>query len=81
MYNKTLSFGVYSIILLILFTIVTMTGSALLDNEDSGQFNSDSIAIYMLDAGHYHLGDGVKSELMPARGRYGLHDNVCSGRD
>ncbi|NOR48466.1 MAG: PQQ-binding-like beta-propeller repeat protein [Methanosarcinaceae archaeon] len=62
--TKTLSFGV--MVLLILFTIVTMTGSALPDNESSGQMNSESVAVYVLDAGHHHLGDGVKPELMPA---------------
>ena len=62
--TKTLSFGV--LVLLILFTVVTMTGSALPDNEDSGQLNSEYTAVYLLDAGHHHLGDGVKPELMPA---------------
>ncbi len=62
--TKTLSFRV--LVLLILFTVVTMTGSALPDNEGSGQLNSESTAVYVLDAGHHHLGDGVKPELMPA---------------
>ncbi|HJH32187.1 MAG TPA: hypothetical protein C5S50_08455 [Methanosarcinaceae archaeon] len=55
-----------SSILLILFAIVTMTGSALPDNEYSGQLNPGSTAVYVLDAGHHHLGDGVKPELTPA---------------
>ena len=54
--TKTLSFGV--MVLLILFTSVTMTGSALPDNEGSGQMNSESVAVYVLDSGHHHLGDG-----------------------
>lgn len=62
--TKTQSFGV--LVLLILFTVVTMTGSALPDNEGSGQINSGSTAVYELDAGHHHLGDGVKPELTPA---------------
>ncbi len=62
--TKTLSFAV--LVLLILFTVVTMTGSALPDNEVSGQLNPESTAVYVLDAGHHHLGDGVKPELMPA---------------
>jgi len=61
--TKTLSFAV--LVLLILFTVVTMTGSALPDNEGSGQLNSESPAVYVLDAGHHHLGDGVKPELTP----------------
>jgi len=62
--TKTLSFGI--LVLLILFSIVTMTGSALPDNGDSKQLNSKSTAVYVLDADHHHLGDGVKPELMPA---------------
>ncbi len=62
--TKTLSFGV--LVLLILFTVFTMTGSALPDNEDSKQLNSESTAVYVLDADHHHLGDGVKPELTPA---------------
>jgi len=61
--TKTLSFGV--LILLILFTVVTMTGSALPDNEGLGQLNSDPVDVYVLDADHHHLGDGVKPELLP----------------
>ena len=61
--TKTLSFGV--LVLLILFAVFTMTGSALPDNEGSGQLNPESTAVYVLDAGHHHLGDGVKPELMP----------------
>ncbi|MBE9509279.1 MAG: PQQ-binding-like beta-propeller repeat protein [Bacteroidetes bacterium] len=61
---QTMSSGV--LILLILFTVVTMNGSALPDNEGSGQLNSESAAVYVLDADHHHLGDGVKPELMPA---------------
>ncbi len=62
--TKTLSFAV--LVLLILFTVVTMTGSALPDNVESGQLDSESPAVYVLDAGHHHLGDGVKPELTPA---------------
>jgi len=62
--TKTLSFRVP--VLLIFFTIITMTGSALPDNEVSGQLNSECAAVYVLDAGHHHLGDGVKPELLPA---------------
>jgi len=61
--TKTLSFRV--LVLLIFFTIITMTGSALPDNEVSGQLNSECAAVYMLDADHHHLGDGVKLELLP----------------
>lgn len=61
---KTLLFGVP--VLLILFAVVTMTGNALPDNEGSGQLNSDSTSVIVLDPGHHHLGDGVKPELMPA---------------
>ena len=61
---KTLSFAV--LVLLILFTVVTMTGSALPDNVGSGQLDSESPAVYVLDADHHHLGDGVKPELTPA---------------
>ena len=61
--TKTLSFAV--LVLLILFTVVPMTGSALSDNVESGQLDSESPAVYVLDAGHHHLGDGVKPELMP----------------
>ena len=61
---KTLSFGV--LILLILFSVVIMTGSALPDNEGSKQLNPESTAVYVLDAGHHHLGDGVKQELIPS---------------
>ncbi len=60
---KTLSFRV--LILLILFTVVIMTGSALPDSEGPGQLNSEPAAVYVLDAGHHHLGDGVKPELLP----------------
>ena len=44
-----------------------MTGNALPDNEISGQLNSKSaaVSVYMLDADHHHLGDGVKPELVP----------------
>jgi len=56
--TKTLSFAV--LVLLILFTVVPMTGSALPDNEVSGQLNPESTAVYVLDADHHHLGDGVK---------------------
>jgi hypothetical protein len=62
--TKTLSFAV--LVLLILFTVVTITGSALPDNVGSGQLDSEFPAVYVLDAGHHHLGDGVKPELMPA---------------
>ena len=62
--TKTLSFAV--LVLLILFTVVTITGSALPDNEGSGQLDSESPAVYALDTGHHHLGDGIKPELMPA---------------
>ncbi|HUV83455.1 MAG TPA: hypothetical protein VMW53_10335, partial [archaeon] len=62
--TKTLSFAV--LVLLILFTVVTMTGSALPDNVGSGQLDSESPAVYVLDADHHHLGDGVKPELTPA---------------
>jgi outer membrane protein assembly factor BamB len=62
--TKTLSFAV--LVLLILFTVVTMTGSALPDNEVSGQLNPESTAVYVLDADHHHLGDGVKLKLTPA---------------
>jgi outer membrane protein assembly factor BamB len=61
--TKTLLFRV--LVLLIFFTIMTMTGNALPDNEISGQLNSKSAAVYVLDAGHHHLGDGVKPELLP----------------
>jgi len=61
--TKTLSFAV--LVLLILFTVVTITGSALPDNEGSGQLDSESTVEYVLDAGHHHLGDGIKPELMP----------------
>jgi len=61
--TKTLSFAV--LVLLILFTAVTMTGSALPDNEVPGQLNPESTVVYVLDADHHHLGDGVKPELMP----------------
>jgi len=60
---QTMSSGV--LILLILFTVFTMTGSALPDNEVPGQLNPESTAVYVLDADHHHLGDGVKPELMP----------------
>jgi hypothetical protein len=40
-------------------------GSALPDNEVSGQLNPEPTAIYVLDAGYHHPGDGVKPELMP----------------
>jgi len=53
------------LILLILFTVVTMTGSALPDNGGLGELKPESTAVYVLDAGHHHLGDGVKPELMP----------------
>jgi len=62
--TKTLSFAV--LVLLILFAVVPMTGSALPDNVGSGQLDSESPAVYVLDAGHHHLGDGIKPELMPA---------------
>lgn len=62
--TKTLSFGV--LVLFILFAVVTMTGSALLFNEGSEQLNSESTAVYVLNSGHHHLGDGVKPELTPA---------------
>jgi hypothetical protein len=62
--TKTLSFAV--LVLLILFTAVTITGSALPDNVGSGQLDSESPAVYVLDAGHHHPGDGVKPELTPA---------------
>jgi hypothetical protein len=62
--TKTPSFAV--LVLLILFTAVTMTGSALPDNEEAGQLHSESPAVYVLDAGHHHPGDGVKPELTPA---------------
>jgi len=62
--TKTLSFAV--LVLLILFTVVPMTGSALPDNVESGQLDSESPAVYVLDAGHHHLGDGVKLKLTPA---------------
>jgi len=61
--TKTLSFAV--LVLLILFTVVTITGSALPDNVGSGQLDSESTVEYVLDAGHHHLGDGIKPELMP----------------
>ena len=61
--TKTLSFA--ALVLLILFTVVPMTGSALPDNVGSGQLDSESPAVYALDAGHHHLGDGVKPELTP----------------
>ena len=61
--TKTLSFGL--LVLFILFAVVTMTGSALPDNEGSGQLNSESTAVYVLNSGHHHLGDGVKPELTP----------------
>jgi outer membrane protein assembly factor BamB len=51
---------------IILVIAVTMTGSALPDNGISGQLNSESAAVYVLDAGHHHLGDGIKPELIPA---------------
>jgi len=62
--TKTLSFAV--LVLLILFTVVSIIGNALPDNEGSGQLNSESTAMYVLDAGHHHLGDGVKLKLTPA---------------
>jgi hypothetical protein len=62
--TKILSFAV--LVLLILFTVVTITGSALPDNEGSGQLDPESPAVYVLDADHHHLGDGVKPELTPA---------------
>jgi hypothetical protein len=46
--RKTLSFRV--LVLLIFFTIITMTGNALPDNEISGQLNLESAAVYVLDA-------------------------------
>ncbi len=61
---QTMSSGV--LVLLILFTVFTMTVSALPDNEDSGQLNPEFTAVYVLDADHHHLGDGVKPELTPA---------------
>ncbi|MFV9631465.1 MAG: PQQ-binding-like beta-propeller repeat protein [Methanosarcinales archaeon] len=61
--TKILSFRV--LVFLIFFTIMTMTGNALPDNEISGQLNSEPTAVYVLDAGHHHLGDGVKPELFP----------------
>lgn len=61
--TKTLSFRV--LVFLIFFNIMTMTGNALPDNEISGQLNSEPTAVYVLDAGHHHLGDGVKPELLP----------------
>lgn len=61
--TKTLSFR--ALVLLIFFTIITMTGGALPDNEVSGQLNSERAAVYVLDADHHHLGDGVKPELLP----------------
>lgn len=61
---QTMSSGV--LILLILFTIVTMTGSALPDNGGSGELSPESTAVYVLDTGHHHLGDGIKPELTPA---------------
>ena len=45
--TKTLSFAV--LVLLILFTVVPMTSSALPDNVGSGQLNSESTAEYVLD--------------------------------
>ncbi|MCD4766230.1 MAG: hypothetical protein K8R34_06945 [Methanosarcinales archaeon] len=45
--TKTLSFAV--LVLLILFTVVTITGSALPDNVGSGQLDSESPAVYALD--------------------------------
>jgi hypothetical protein len=62
--TKTLSFAV--LVLIILFTVVTITGSALPDNVGTGQLDSESPAVYVLDAGYHHLGDGIKPELMPA---------------
>ena len=62
--TKTLSSGI--LVLLILFTVFTMTGCALPENEVSGQLNPESAAVYMLDTDHHHLGDGVKPELLPA---------------
>jgi outer membrane protein assembly factor BamB len=62
--TKTLSFAV--LVLLILFTVVPMTSSALPDNEGSGQLTSESTTMYVLDVDHHHLGDGVKPELTPA---------------
>lgn len=61
--TKALSFRV--LVFLVFFTIMTMAGNALPDNEISGQLNSKSAAVYVLDAGHHHLGDGVKPELLP----------------
>ena len=61
--TKTLSFAV--LVLLILFTVVPIIGSALPDNEGSGQSNLESTAVYVLDASHHHLGDGVKPGLTP----------------
>ena len=61
--TKTLSSRV--LVLLIFFTIITMAGSALPDKEISGQLNSECAAVYVLDADHHHLGDGVKPELLP----------------
>ena len=60
---QTMSSGV--LILLILFTIFTMTGSALPDNGGSGELKPESTAVYVLDADHHRQGDGVKPELMP----------------
>ncbi|MGP8330121.1 MAG: outer membrane protein assembly factor BamB family protein [Methanosarcinaceae archaeon] len=60
---KNLSLGL--LILLISFSVVTMTGSAL-SNGDLKQLNPGSTVVYVLDAGHHHLGDGVKPELTPA---------------
>ena len=62
--TKTLSSGV--LVLLIVFTVFTMTGCALPENEVSGQLNPESAAVYMLDTDHHHLGDGAKPELLPA---------------
>ncbi|KAF5418879.1 MAG: Outer membrane protein assembly factor BamB [Candidatus Methanogaster sp.] len=62
--TKTPSIG--ALVLLIFFTVITMTGSALSDNEGSGQLNPESAVVYVLDADHHHLGDGVKLELLPA---------------
>ena len=51
---------------IILVIAITITGSALPDNVGSGQLDPESTAVYVLDADHHHLGDGVKPELTPA---------------
>jgi len=77
--TKTLSFAV--LVLLILFTVVTIAGSALPDNEGSGQSNLESTAVYVLDAGHHHLGDGVKPEFTPADAECTFFTKIFSGQD